>query len=91
MRSYRHERNHDMKCSVATVAALTLLAFGGHGASIAHADKTNATPPEPTTTSDAEKGGTDDGLKSIEQGFSIPAADGASGKNEKPNKGSDKK
>lgn len=80
-----------MKCSVATVAALALLAFVGHGASLAHADKTKATSPEPTTASDAEKGGTDDGLKSIEQGFSIPAADGASSKNEKPKKDTGKK
>lgn len=81
-----------MNSTTASIAALlALLVSATQVSSIAHADKKDTTSTKTTTASEPEKSETDNGLKSIEQGFSIPAADGTSSKNDTQKKGADKK
>ncbi|AHB50156.1 hypothetical protein W911_09405 [Hyphomicrobium nitrativorans NL23] len=80
-----------MKCTAASVAAIALLVSAAQVTSAAYADKKSAASTGTATASETEKSGTDEKLQSIEQGFSIPAADGASGKTETQKKDAGKK
>ena len=80
-----------MKRTTALLTAFALLAPAGHMTSGAFADKKDGTSKEAPAQSGAEDAGKDDGLKSIEGGFSIPAADGASSKAETQKKDAPKK
>lgn len=80
-----------MKQTIAILAALALLAPAAHITSAAFADKKNGKTVEAATQSDAEESNKDDGLKSIEQGFSIPAADGTASGTQTPKKAPPKK
>ena len=81
-----------MKYTSAILAALAVLASAGHVAGPAFADRTKDTSTGTAAQSDAKEPSKDhDPLKSLEQGFSIPAADGASSKSDTQKKGAGKK